>query len=50
MAQAYEMDENFQAAGIKAQQFEKSVGQQANQGQIQQAQFHTIQVDPEDYW
>lgn len=50
MAQAYEMDENFQAAGIKAQQFEKSVGQQANQTTNNQSDFHTIQLDPEDYW
>lgn len=50
MAQAYEMDENFQAAGVKAQQFDKSVNRQSNQTVIQQAEFHTIQADMEDYY
>lgn len=50
MKEAYEMDENFQAAGVKAQAFEKSVGRQANQTVIQQAEFHTIQPDMEDYY
>lgn len=50
MAQAYEMDENFQAAGVKAQQFDKSVNRQSNQTVIQQAEFHTIQPDMEDYY
>lgn len=50
MKEAYEMDENFQAAGIKAQQFEKSVNRQSNQTVIQQAEFHTIQPDMEDYY
>lgn len=50
MREAYEMDENFQAAGVKAQQFEKSVGEQQNQTVTQMADFHVIQPDPEDYY
>src|SRR4030095_1741373 len=40
MREAYEMDENFQAAGMKAQQFEHSVGEQQNQTTTQMAEFH----------
>jgi hypothetical protein len=50
MKEAYEMDENFQAAGVKAQQFEKSVNRQSNQTVVQQSEFHVIQADMEDYY
>lgn len=49
MQQAYEMDENFQAAQAKNAQFEKSVNSQANQTVTQQSEFMVIQSDPEDW-
>lgn len=49
LQQAYELDENFQAAAAKAAQFEKSVNIQQNQTIIQSTFFPTIQGDPEDF-
>ena len=50
MQQVYEMDENFQAAAAKSQQFEKSVNLQQNQSDVQDAYFPRIQGDPEDWY
>lgn len=50
MQQAYELDENFQAAAAKQQQFDKSVNSQHNQTDVQTAFFPTIQGDPEDWY
>lgn len=50
LQQAYELDENFQAAGVKAQQFEKSVNIQQNQNEVQTAFYPIIADDPEDYY
>lgn len=49
IAQAMELDENFQAAGIKLQQFEKSVNIQQNETVEQNGYFPSITQDPEDY-
>lgn len=49
IAQAMELDENFQAAGIKLQQFEKSVNLQQNETVEQNGYFPSITQDPEDY-
>jgi len=49
IAQAMELDENFQAAGIKLQQFEKSVNMQQNETVEQNGYFPSITLDPEDY-
>lgn len=49
LAQAMELDENFQAAGIKLQQFEKSVNIQQNETIEQNGYFPSITLDPEDY-
>jgi hypothetical protein len=48
--QAYEMDENFQAAGIMNQQFDKAVNSQANQTTVQQREFLVIPGDPDDFF
>lgn len=48
-SQAMEMDENWQAAGIKRQQFDTSVNSQQYQTIEQNAAFPTIIQDPEDY-
>lgn len=50
MQQVYEMDENFQAAAAKAQQFDKSVNLQQNRSDVQDAYFPNIQGDPEDWY
>lgn len=49
IAQAQELDENWQAAGIKLQQFEKSVNLQQNETIEQDGYFPSITLDPEDY-
>lgn len=49
IAQAQELDENWQAAGIKLQQFEKSVNLQQNETIEQDGYFPSITQDPEDY-
>jgi hypothetical protein len=49
IAQAMEMDENWQAAGVKHQQFEVSVNSQQYMTVEQSASYPTIQSDPEDY-
>jgi hypothetical protein len=48
MGQAYELDENFQAAQVKEQQFEKSLGILANRTESQDNTFPCITLDPED--
>lgn len=50
IAQAMELDENFQAAGIKLQQFEKSVNLQQNETIEQDGYFPSITQDPEDWY
>lgn len=49
LTQAHEMDDNMQAAGIKAQQFETSLQVQANRTQAQDAFYPSIIMLPEDY-
>lgn len=49
IGQAMEMDENWQAAGVKAQQFEVSVNSQQYMTVEQSASYPTIQADPEDF-
>lgn len=49
IGQAQEMDENWQAAGVKLQQFEVSVNSQQYMTIDQTASYPTIQVDPEEY-
>jgi len=49
IAQALEMDENWQAAGVKAQQFEVSVNSQQHMTVEQTAWYPSIQPDPEDF-
>lgn len=48
LTQAHELDENFSAAQVKAQQFETSLQVQANRGHSQDAYYPTIQLLPED--
>lgn len=50
MAQAYEMDENFQGAQYKSAQFDKSLGQKQNRTNINEGSFPTILIEPEDAW
>lgn len=50
LQQAYELDENFQAAGIKGQQFEKSVNIQQNQNDTADDFYPTITLDPGDVY
>lgn len=49
MQQAYELDENFQAASAKNAQYKESLGLQQNQTLPQQEFFPMIMTDPEDY-
>jgi hypothetical protein len=49
IAQAMELDENYQAAGVKLQQFEVSVNSQQYMTVEQSASYPTIQTDPEDF-
>lgn len=49
ISQAMEMDENWQAAGVKQQQFEVSVNSQQYMTIEQSASYPTIQPDPEDF-
>lgn len=50
MAQAYEMDENFQGAQYKQAQFDKSLGQKQNKTSVNETSFPTILIEPEDAW
>jgi hypothetical protein len=43
------MDDNYQAAGSKAQQFETALQVQANRTHAQDAFYPTIIMLPEDY-
>jgi hypothetical protein len=49
IGQALELDENWQAAGVKQQQFEVSVNSQQYMTVDQSASYPTIQADPEDF-
>jgi hypothetical protein len=49
ISQAMEMDENWQAAAVKAQQFEVSVNTQQYMSVEQTAYYPSIIADPEDY-
>jgi hypothetical protein len=49
LTQAHEMDDNYQAAGSKAQQFETALQVQANRTHAQDAFYPTIIMLPEDY-
>jgi hypothetical protein len=49
LTQAHEMDDNFNSAGVKAQQFETALQVQANRTHSQDAMYPTIQMLPEDY-
>jgi hypothetical protein len=48
LTQAHELDENFSAAQVKAQQFETSLQVQANRTHAQDAFYPRIQLLPED--
>lgn len=50
LAQAYELDENFQAAGVKAEQFEKSLGLRSNRTVNDNSDFPTIRLDSVDWY
>jgi hypothetical protein len=50
LSQAYELDENAQMASMKAEQFEKSLGQRANQTVTDNSDFPTIRLDPMDWY
>lgn len=50
MTQAYEMDENFQAAQYAQAKFDKSLGLRQNDTNIQEKSFPTILIEPEDAW
>ena len=49
LTQAHEMDDNFSASGVKAQQFETALQVQANRTHAQDAFYPTIIMLPEDY-
>lgn len=50
MTQAYEMDENFQAAQYAQAKFDKSLGIRQNETNIQEQSFPTILIEAEDAW
>lgn len=50
IAQAMELDENYQAAQVKLQQFEKSVNIQQNETIEQEGYYPSITQDIEDYY
>lgn len=50
ITQAYEMDENFQAAQYAQAKFDKSLGIRQNDTNIQEQSFPTILIEAEDAW
>jgi hypothetical protein len=50
ITQAYEMDENFQAAQYAQAKFDKSLGIRQNDTNVQEQSFPTILIEAEDAW